>query len=234
MTNPIARMLLVGITYFLFARVGATYTVTDVGISVLWLANAVLLAAFLIFPLRQWPLMALGALIAELLTGLGLFPVAASIAFGLINIFEAALAAWLIRQAVPGKFDFDRVTSATRFLLLGPLLASCVAGLMGAAVYIWLGQEPGSYWSLWRLWWFGDALGLLLLTPLLVASWRFLGRGMPTFRPWRVLELALMWSVLLMIAPSAFQPWSGNKDWTSWSAPPTRPCMTQNTVAAIV
>lgn len=210
MIKPIVRMLVVGITYFLFARVGATFTVTDVGISVLWLANAALLAAFLIFAPRQWPLMALGALIAEVLAGYGLFPVFALLAFGLINIFEATLAAWLIRRTVSGDFDFDRVASATRFLLFGPLVASCLAGLLGAAVYIGLGQEAGAYWSLWRLWWFGDALGLLLLTPLLVASWRFIRRGIPAVKLWRVAELALMWGVLLVIAPSAFQPWSGD------------------------
>lgn len=210
MNQLITRMLLVGAAYYLFARFGATYTVLDVGISVLWPANAVLLTAFLIFPPRQWPWMALMTLSAELLVGLPLFPIAASLAFGFINIFEAALAAWLIRRSMTGPFDFDRVASASRFLVFGPLLASCLAGLMGASVYVWLGQNVSSYWSLWRLWWFGDALGLLLMTPLLVALWRFVGRGVPTFRPWRLLELVALWGVLLVVAPMAFQPWSGD------------------------
>lgn len=212
MNQPIARMFFVGIAYYLLARFGASFTVIDVGISVLWPANAVLLAAFLIFPLRQWPLMALVALGAELLASDGLFPVPASIAFGLINIFETTLAAWLIRQSAAGQFGFDRVASATRFLVFGPVLASCLAGLLGAGVYVWQGQDISNYWSLWRLWWFGDALGLLLLTPLMVALWRFAGSGMPAFRPWRLLELAALWAMLLLVAPMAFEPWSGNAE----------------------
>lgn len=210
MIQHISRMFVVGIAYYLFARVGATYTVLDVGISVLWLANAVLLAAFLIFPPRQWPWMALMALGAELLVAQSLFPLLASLAFGLINIFEAALAAWLIRRSTADSFDFDRIASASRFLVFGPVLASCLAGLMGASVYVWLGQDVSNYWSLWRLWWFGDALGLLLMTPLLVALWRFMGRELPAFKPWRLLELAALWSLLLLIAPLAFQPLSGD------------------------
>lgn len=210
MIQLIVRALLVGIGYYIFASLGAAYTVADVGISVLWPANAVLLAAFLIFPPRQWPLMALMTLSAELLVGLSLFPVSASLAFGLINIFEVTLAAWLIRRSTSGQFDFDRVASAARFLVFGPVVASCLAGLLGAGVYVWLGQDAGSYWSLWRLWWFGDALGLLLMTPLMVALWHFMGRDMPAFRPWQLLELGALWGVLIVVAPVAFRPWGGD------------------------
>jgi len=210
MHHLFVRMLLVGIGYYLMALFGTSFTVTDVGISVLWPANAVLLTAFLLFPLRQWPWMAAMTLPAELLAGAGLFPVSASMAFGLINIFEAALAAWLIRRNMEEPFDFDRVASAARFLVFGPVLASCLAGLMGAGVYIWLGQDVSNYTSLWRLWWFGDALGLLIMTPLLVSLWRFMRRDLPTFSPWRLLELAALWSVLVLVAPLAFEPWSGD------------------------
>jgi len=210
MHHLIARMFVIGTGYYLMARFGSSFTVIDVGISVLWPANAVLLTAFLLFPIRQWPWMAAMTLIAELLAGAGRFPLTASTAFGLINIFEATLAGLLIRQNMTEQFDFDRVASATRFLVYGPVLASCLAGLMGAGVYVWLGQETSNYVSLWRLWWFGDALGLLVMTPLLVTFWRFVGRDLPAFKPWRLLELAGLWSMLFLVAPLAFEPWSGD------------------------
>lgn len=210
MNHLFARMSIVGSAYYLMALFGTRFTVADVGISVLWPANAVLLTAFLIFPRRQWPWLALMIMAAELLAGYGLFALSASAAFGLINIFEAALAALLIRHGTTEQFDFDRIASATRFLLLGPVLASCLAGLMGAGVYVWQGQEGSSFWSLWRLWWFGDALGLLLMTPLFVALWRFMGRSMPAFEPWRLLELAALWALLVLVAPLAFEPWGGD------------------------
>ncbi|MBC52629.1 MAG: sensor domain-containing diguanylate cyclase [Gammaproteobacteria bacterium] len=207
MNHLIARMAFVGIAYYLMALFGIRFTVTDIGISVVWPANAVLLAAFLVFPLRQWPWLALMTMAAELLASRGLFPVTASIAFSLINIFEVSLAAWLIRRGMTVQFDFDRIVSATRFLVFGPLLASCLAGLLGAGVYTWLGQDGSNYWPLWRLWWFGDALGLLLMTPLLVALWRFMGRGLPAFAPRRLLELTALWGALILAAPLAFEPW---------------------------
>jgi integral membrane sensor domain MASE1 len=200
----VMRVLLVGLAYYTGAWLGVTQTITPEGIAILWPPNAVLLSAFLLFPYRQWPLMGVAALIAECIADVPAFPFWAAIAFGLINLFETALAAWLIRRAVGSDFEFERLKQGAYFLFSGPLLASSLAALFGAAVYLLLGRSDNSYWSLWRLWWFGDALGLLLLTPLIVVLWRWLDKGLPRLEWPKLLEIAALWLLLALVGINTF------------------------------
>ncbi|MCI0506802.1 MAG: diguanylate cyclase [Gammaproteobacteria bacterium] len=181
-----------------------TQTITPEGISILWPPNAVLLSAFLLSPYRQWPLLGVAALIAECIADVPTFPLWAAVAFGLTNLFEVSLAAWLICRAVGNGFDFDRLKRGAYFLLYGPLLASSLAALFGAAVYVLLGRNDSSFLSLWRLWWFGDALGLLLLTPLIVVLWRWLDKGLPRFNWPKLLEIAAGWLLLVLVGINTF------------------------------
>jgi diguanylate cyclase (GGDEF)-like protein len=198
------RVLLVGLAYYAGAWLGVTQTITPEGIAILWPPNAVLLSAFLLFPYRQWPLMALAALVAECIADVPSFPLWAALAFGLINLFEVSLAAWLIRRVDGKDFNFDRLKRGAYFLLYGPLLASSLAALLGAEVYVLLGRTESTYWSLWRLWWFGDALGLLLLTPFIVVLWCWLREGLPRFNWLRLMELLVLWLLLLFVGYHTF------------------------------
>lgn len=204
--NPRAflPMLLVGLAYYAGAWLSVHYTITPEGIAILWLPNAILLPAFLLLPYRQWPLLALAALVAEIAADTPSFPLWAALAFGLVNLFEVSLAAILIRQRVRIPFGFDRLRNGAYFLLFGPLLASALAALAGAGVYLLLGRADTPYLTLWLLWWFGDALGLLLLTPFIVEAWRWLERGMPSLRWPVVLECLLLWSVILALGLTVY------------------------------
>lgn len=205
--NPRAflPMLLVGLAYYVGAWLSVHYTITPEGIAILWLPNAILLPAFLLLPYRQWPLLALAALVAEISADVPSFPLWAALAFGLVNLFEVSLAAILIRQLVRTRFGFDRMRNGAYFLLFGPLLASALAALAGASVYLVLGRADTGYMTLWLLWWFGDALGLLLLTPLIVEAWRWLERGMPRLR-WQVMiEWLLLLGLVLALGLNVFE-----------------------------
>lgn len=168
------RMALVAGGYYLGAWFGVNYTITPGGIAVLWPPNAVLLAAFLSWPPRQWPWLALAALVAEFVADIPAFPPWAAIAFGLINVFEATLAASLIRYLCGERFTFMRLYEGRAFLLSGPLLASAAAAVFGATIYVLLDRADGGFFGAWRTWWFGDALGLLVLTPVLVTAARWI------------------------------------------------------------
>jgi diguanylate cyclase (GGDEF)-like protein len=197
-------MLLVGVAYYAGAWLGVTQTITPEGIAILWPPNAVLLSAMLLFPYRQSPLMGAAALIAECLADIPTFPLWAAVSFGLINIFEVSLAAWLIRRAVGGDFDFDSLKRGAYFLLYGPLLASSLAALLGAEVYVLLGRSDSDYWPLWRLWWFGDALGLSLLAPLIVVLYRSFDKGLRLPHWPAMLEIIVMWSLLVLVGLNTF------------------------------
>lgn len=204
-TSPIVVVLLTGLAYFAGASLSVQQTVTEEGIAILWLPNAILLAAFLVQPARLWPWLALAALAAELLADASAFPVWASLLFGGINLFEVTLAAVLVRRLTASPFRFDRVRHGFIFLLCAPLLAAALAGLLGATVYVQLGRADTSYIALWRLWWFGDALALLVVTPLLVVLWHRLNTGWQWPRPARAAEALVLGLLITLMGLQAFR-----------------------------
>ncbi|MHA7878800.1 MAG: sensor domain-containing diguanylate cyclase [Saccharospirillum sp.] len=212
--HPAARMAAlrlgivatVGLAYYVSARFGITQTITREGIAVVWPPNAILLSALLLSAPKHWPYILLAGFVAEITASLTSFPLWATLCFGGINLFESALAASLIRRGLQQPFDFTQLRMASRFLLFGPLLAAATAAVLGAAVYYYLGRADSTFFALWRLWWFGDALGLLLLTPLLVrlgreAETRFTGPG---WRPSKLAELAALWAAVMVLGSWVF------------------------------
>ncbi len=197
-------MLIVGLGYFAGAWLGVTQTITPEGIAILWPPNAVALAALLILPVRRWPWVVPAVLAAEFVADVPAFPPWAAIAFGLVNLLEVFLAAALIRGSSAGSFDFDRLSRAARFVLYAPVLASALAAVLGAGVYLLLGRGETGFLFLWRTWWFGDALGLLLLTPPLVVFWRWLEGGRRDRQGSRFAELALVWAAIVGLGLLAF------------------------------
>lgn len=194
LVSPFFRAILTGVLYFLGAWIGVTQTITPDGVAVIWLPNAVLLAALLLTRPREWPLMAVAVLIAECIADIPAFPLWAAIAFGLANLFEAVLAATLIRRFAGSEFSFGSLRHLTIFLLAGPLLASSVAALLGASIYEVLDRTENTFLAFWRLWWLGNALGLLLLTPLVISAWQTIKAGKYSFEWRKLAELALIWA----------------------------------------
>ncbi|HCD04076.1 MAG TPA: hypothetical protein DEQ60_01995, partial [Methylophaga sp.] len=91
--NVFKAMLFVGFAYYFGALIGIHQTITPEGIAILWPPNAILLAAFLIYPCRYLPFVAVAGIIAELIAAIPAFPVWSAIGFSLINILSVSLAA---------------------------------------------------------------------------------------------------------------------------------------------
>lgn len=204
MPGQLVSVALIGLAYYVGAWLGVTQTITPEGIAILWPPNAILLSAYLILPYRRWPLVALVTLVAECVADIPAFPAWAAVSFALINNLETLLAASLIRFTIGDRFDFDSLRNGGYFLLYGPLLSSSLAGLLGAGVYLILGRTDTGFLSLWRLWWFGDALGLLLLTPVIVVMWRWLDHGLPQINWKQVLEAVVLWLLVATVGVYTF------------------------------
>ncbi len=153
--------------YLACGWVGVTLTVMPEGIAILWLPNAVLLAALIRFQAARYAAIAAVAMAAEIAVGWGRFSLLESVLFGLVNIGEATLAYALLRRL---KFDaaFAAPADLAKFVVAGPLLAALAAAFAGGAVYSALRSTEVPYLEFVRVWWFGDGLGLLILTPLLL------------------------------------------------------------------
>ncbi|MDQ3963042.1 MAG: MASE1 domain-containing protein [Actinomycetota bacterium] len=148
------------------AKLGIELDVAHGVITPVWIPSGLSLAALLLFGYSMWPGVALGAFIANATSELSV-DLAAGIAFG--NTLEAVAGTFLLRRA-----GFDRTLRRARdvlaFVLLGAFAATALAATNGVAVLWSGGIVPDSAVDAeWVLWWFGDAIGMLLVAPALLA-----------------------------------------------------------------
>ena len=132
-----------------------------------WPAAGVTVAALLLVPTRHWWLVAGAVLVTEsgtnLSNGLPLLP---SLGWGVANTLEPLLGAALVRRA------FRRMAGVPlRRLLVFLACAAGVAPAVGAAVGALVAvHATGAVWSeAWLRWTVGDALGVLVMAPPLLA-----------------------------------------------------------------
>ncbi|MCE6959381.1 MASE1 domain-containing protein [Cereibacter sphaeroides] len=154
--------------YILMGKLGLATAMPPAGTVIFWAPNAILLVGLLSTAPRRWPVLLAGALVAEVAVDWPEMPLHWALAFGLVNCFEATLAAALLTRFSAGPVRLAGLGSFVRFVVLAPVFASGVAAL-GGALIIKLRFPDISYLHYWRVFWLGDALGVLLVaTALLV------------------------------------------------------------------
>ena len=110
-----------------------------------------------------------GALLANLMLG-GVFWASAVMAFG--STLGAAAGAWVIRRG--GRFDsaLGSMQDLVQLFIGGGLVGAALSALVGTSTLALQGLVSKEHY-LTRLMdgWMGDALGVVLLTPLILAWW---------------------------------------------------------------
>jgi diguanylate cyclase (GGDEF)-like protein len=162
-----AHIGLVFLLYLAGGWLGVRLAAMPEGMAILWLPNAVLLAALLRFGFARYWAVAAAGMAAEIALGWGTYSLAESLLFGAINLGEATLAYALLRR---WGFDpqFGSPADLGKFVVIGPLACALAAAFAGGAVYQAFRGGETAYLEFVRIWWFGDGLGLLILTPLLL------------------------------------------------------------------
>ena len=177
------KLLGVAASYALLAKLALTFFSTNGVVSIIWPSSGLALAVLLIGGKRYYPGVFLGALIANAMTGLAL-GVAAAIAIG--NTLEALLGAWLLTR--DGRFDASlrALSDYLRLIVLAGFVSCSVAALNGSTTLLVSGFINGSaYFQNLLHWWMGDALGVIMIAPLLLV-WRRIPDGW--LEPKRLIE----------------------------------------------
>lgn len=135
---------------------------------VVWLPNAVLLAALLHFRGQRGGWLAALTFSSDVLANLPVFPPLQAVLLSLVNLAEVTIAYLLLRRTgtSPG---LERIQDLGKFVIIGPLFSALVAALLASLVLRAMDGVETPYPTLVLLWWFGDGLGLLIYTPLLLA-----------------------------------------------------------------
>jgi integral membrane sensor domain MASE1 len=160
------RLAAVAAAYYVSAKIGLQQQVVRGQVTPFWPATGIALVALLLWGLRMWPAIAVGAFAVNITLGPSLLPVLA-IAAG--NTLALVLAYLLLRR-VGFHTAIDRLQDALALVFLGALAGMLISATLGTGVLVLSGALPADdFWPAWSVWWTGDAMGVLVITPFLLA-----------------------------------------------------------------
>lgn len=160
--------LMVGVSYYLGAKLGFALTFQPHPVSTLWPPNSILLAILVLSPRRLWLFYLLAAFPAHLLVQINAdIPTAMNLCWFVSNCSEALIGASILRYLTKSELRFDNTNHVWVFILAA-LLGSFLSSFLDAA-FVMLNQYGKSpYWAVFRMRFFSNVLATLTLVPLIV------------------------------------------------------------------
>lgn len=183
----------VALAYFCAAKFGLIFAFSTAQVSAVWPPSGIAIAALVLIGYRIWPALLIGAFATNITLNEPALT-AAAIAVG--NTLGPLVAAWVLR-----RIGFDptlaRVRDAVALMAVGTLgttisATNGVANLALANIIPW-----PAYFGVWGVWSTGDAMGVLVVAPLILswaANWRV------ELSTWRLVELGLLCASMVVLA----------------------------------
>lgn len=202
----VLQLALVFALYLGAGKLGLAAPFTSSNVSPIWPAAGIAVAAVLIWGIQVAPAIAFAAFFVNFLTPI---PTSASVAIGLGNASSAVVAGYLLRRSSDFQTSLPRLRDVLKLVTVAAVLTTTLAASVGvtaltlAHTKAWYG-----YGSAWRIWWLGDAMGVLVVAPLLLT-----GRDLVSvYRGWRLLEACFLLIGILVTSAAIFGPGAAVRD----------------------
>lgn len=165
-TSLLVAVALLAAAYVGLGRLGLAIGSFAGNVAPVWPASGLAVAALVILGLRAWPAITIGAFVINAITGV---PLLASAGMATGNTAEAVIGAYLFQRAVLGTGRIARVRDVLMLAGLVAGSATMVSATVGVTS-LWLAgvTDSSHYLSSWAVWWVGDSLGVMVVTPLLL------------------------------------------------------------------
>jgi len=193
----VLQLAVVFVLYFGAGKLGLAVPFTSFNVSPVWPAAGIAVSVVLIWGIRIAPAIVLAAFLVNFTSSMS---VPVSLGIGLGNASSAMLAGYLLKRRSDFETSLPRLRDVLRFVLLAAVVATAIAASVGvtsltiAHIKAW-----SSYGSAWRVWWLGDAMGVLVVAPLLVT-----GRELIRLCRGRALEAGLLCIAILATSFTVF------------------------------
>ena len=198
--RPVVVAVIVGLAYYVGARIGFAFQSPASPQSILWLPNSILLAAMLVIRPRHWWMSIAASFPAQLVTGWenGAPMIPMALLF-ITNCTDAMLGAALLRYRTWEPWRFDGLTSMLWFVALAAVLAPVIVSFADAGITVLTGWGP-DYRSALVTRIRANVLTNVIVVPAVVSAlavdWRHL-RAIPAAR---IIEAGALISGLLIVA----------------------------------
>ncbi|MFF8844251.1 MASE1 domain-containing protein [Streptomyces sp. NPDC015127] len=164
--SAVLRVLVVAALYYGAARLGLLQQLVRDQVTPLWPPTGLALASLLVLGLRVWPGIALGAFLANVTLG----PSVAAVLVIVAGNTLAPVCACLMLRRAGFRAELDRLRDVLALVFLGALAGMLISSTIGSGVLVASGAlEPSDFWPTWSVWWTGDAMGILVVAPFLLA-----------------------------------------------------------------
>ncbi len=198
-------MVALATVYTIVARVSLAAAAAHHVVSSVWPPAGIAVFVLVRYGLRFWPGVAVGAYLLNTsndITPAGALIIAAG------NALEAVVAAYLLTRVAHINRALDRVRDVLALVGFAGILSTTIAATVGVAALVLTGSTLlENAPRLWLVWWTGDAVGVLVITPLLL-TWTEPETDAPESRM-RALEQLFTFVVLAVACDLLFRRWSG-------------------------
>jgi len=155
--------------YFAAGKLGLKLAFVNASASAVWPCTGIALAAFLLLGYRVWPAILAGAFLVNLTTA---GSVVTSLAIAVGNTLEGLIGCYLVTRFAAGKQAFQRAQDIFKFATFAAVLSPVVGATAGVTSLALAGFASWTnYGSIWSTWWLGDAVGAVVVTPLVLLWW---------------------------------------------------------------
>ncbi len=197
----------IALIYFLASKFAISTLILSPEVSPMWPAAGIAQVALLLFGRQLWPGIAIGGFLFSMSNP------SANIAIAFISASGRALQAWTgtyLLQSINFSAGLDRVKDVLGIVGLAAFASTLINSTIGSLVQCLTGLSTWSnFGKIWGTWWVGDAMGILLIAPLIL-TWR----EWPSIKNnrqeiveraiWLVLLLAVGWLVFCSRTRAAY------------------------------
>jgi integral membrane sensor domain MASE1 len=162
----LATLFALTTVYFITGKFGQQLAAPNPDATAFWPPTGISLAAVLLRGNRVWPAIFVGAFLVNMTST---HSIPTSLAIAVINTLEALAGAYLVKKFANGNNAFYEAPNVLRFALLAGVIPTALCAIVGASLLCHGGFARWTdFWSVWPVWWVGDLVAALLLTPFLV------------------------------------------------------------------
>jgi diguanylate cyclase (GGDEF)-like protein len=194
----VGQAFLLAVAYFAAAKLALWGAISPGQATAVWAPSGIALASVLLFGNRVWPGVWLGAALVNVSVQASL--VAATL-MGAGMTLEALVGATLVRRCIGLPRNFERGEDAVEFVAIAAL-SSTIAATVAVAALAWMHSlPPQAIASTWWTRWQGDAMGIIIVAPLIL-SWSV--RDDARWPRWKVVESACLVVPMLAMTYAIF------------------------------
>ena len=191
----VVRIAILALVYFAAAKMGLVFALVGHTVTLFWAPSGIALACLLLFGRRVWPGIFIGAFLINLHVYL---PISAAIGIAAGSTVGALCGAYLLKRKSAFNPNLVSVQDVLRLLIFGALISTAINAANGALWLAWTGDVIPwyLYGQTFMYWWMGDALGVVLFTPAVMALYR---TSTMEWTPYLRRMALLMYGVLIVL-----------------------------------